>query len=94
MIILKDQAGENRTIILFAGDRDYLCIVQKALNHGYRVEIWSLKNAINKAVRQEAEKNPSRIQINELDAIFDCVTFPHAVWAKKKIPKERSLVAR
>lgn len=94
MNTLKEKAGKNRTIILFAGDRDHLCIVRKALIHEYRVDIWALKCAINQAVRREAEKSPSKIKINEVDEIFKDVTFTQAVWGKRKIPRERSLVAR
>lgn len=94
IVLQKGNTGENRTLILFSGDRDLLRVVDKAMIHGYRVEIWSLRSAINQAVIRTAKEHPTQIQINELDDIFNEVTFTQTVWVKRKIPRERSLVAR
>lgn len=89
----RDVEGE-KTVILFSGDRDLLCVAEKAFYHGYRVEIWSFKSAINKTVLREAEKNKQgEIQVNFIDEIFDRITFNCMYWGNARIPRERSLIA-
>lgn len=88
----RDIHGEN-TVILFSGDRDLLCVVEKAIYHGYRVEIWSFKSAISNAVTRAADGNKNKIQIYFVDDIFSEVTYTCMVWGQLKIPRERSLVA-
>lgn len=89
----KEKAGENRTVILFSGDRDLNQVVNKAMKHEYRVEIWSFKNSINSAVINAQRERPTKIQINYIEDIFEQVTFTNVTWGHQPIPRERSMVA-
>lgn len=88
----KERAGENRTVILFSGDRDLIPVVEKATKHGYSVEIWSFEGSMNNDVIRKAKSNPEKISIFYMETIFKEVSFTERDW-EERIPPERSLVA-
>ncbi len=93
LIMQKDKAGENRTVVIFSGDRDLFRLVDKAIKFGYRVEIWAFKSSMNSTVIRSAKENPDQIQIHNIDDIFEEITFTKVVWGDQKIPRERSILA-
>jgi len=87
-----EKAGDDRTVILFTGDKDMLTVVRMALEYGWKVEIWSYNAALSNALRKEAKKNFAFIKIFHIDDFFESCTFLVRKWKKPYIPKERSMV--
>ena len=91
-IVMKDQAGDDRTVILFTGDKDMLPVVQNAQEFQWSVEIWSYRSALSKDLEKE-EKQSKNVRIVYIDNFFEKITFAEYIWGGN-IPTERSLVLR
>lgn len=89
----RDSAGDDRTVILFSGDRDLLCVVDIAITYGYRVEICAFSRSINKTVEQKANELGGKLTIKYIDEFFDEITFHTIVWSHRIFPLDKSIVA-
>ena len=92
LIVLQKEAGDDRTIILFTGDKDMMPVVYTALRWKWHVEIWAYKSSMSAKFKEEANKSP-KVTIVFLDDYFEEMTFAEYIWGGN-IPIERSFVLR
>jgi uncharacterized LabA/DUF88 family protein len=88
----KDQATGNSSVILFTGDKDMLPVVRVALRHGWKVEIWSYKNALSVELDNEKDKS-EKVEVHLIDDYFNQISF----WVYLNLsilPRNRTIVCR
>lgn len=73
-----------------------LPVVQSALKHGWRVEIWSYEAGLHNDYRREQKLRGDLMSIYFIDTIFDKITFQKYDWTfhLQDAPRERSIVCR
>jgi len=91
MVIHREHANYNGTIILFTGDGGMASAVEKAVSkYNWNVEIWAYKHSLAK-IYLERFKDQPKVRICLLDEYFDQFSYYTLKW-KDGIPKERSFV--
>lgn len=80
----------------FLGDIDMLPVVQSALKHEWKVEIWSYESVLHNDYRREKKIRGDLMSIHFIDHIFDRITYQKYDWtyALRDVPRERSIVCR
>lgn len=73
-----------------------LPVVQSALKHGWRVEMWSYESVLHNDYRREQKIRGDLMSIYFIDTIFEKITFQKYDWTYglRYAPRERSIVCR
>lgn len=84
------------SMFICPGDVDMLPVVQLALVHKWKVEIWSYERALHNDYRREKKLRGDLMSIHFIDEIFDRITFQKYDWTYglRDAPRERSIVCR
>ncbi|KAI8588375.1 hypothetical protein BDZ88DRAFT_197335 [Geranomyces variabilis] len=92
--LLKDKAGPDRAVIIIRGDEDMLPVLCKAVDHEWRIDIWSFRLALASKLLTFQKENPSVVNIKYIDDHFKTVSFTNSTWnpTLARIPADRTLV--